>query len=363
MVCLQGLLGLQLQTDGQGLRCLVRGLMMVAMLGASAARLGEDARTKTDIVYMDNGDKITGEVKSLAKGQLSVKPDYTSASIVLDWSKVARIESKQQFIVTNPNGRMYYGTLDGDAKRHTVQIERETLERDDVVEIAELGTTFVKKMRGNIAVGTGYAQSNSQKTLSVQSNVAYQSERWVDTVNWNSQFASQQKTNNTSETTVKSSVFRELQRSNWYAGGIANFLSSSEQQIALQTSVGGAVARRLIFTNKTNLTGIGGVTYTVQRNSSGAVDTGKTRTVDGAFAVQFSTFRFDSTNFNTVFWVYPGLTDPGHVRTTLNQDVYYKFWGNLYLNLSFYDNFDNQPVVGAPKNNLGISTQVGWSFP
>jgi len=30
--------------------------------------------------------------------------------------------------------------------------------------------------------------------------------------------------------------------------------------------------------------------------------------------------------------------------------------------LSFYDNFDNQPVVGAPSNNFGGTTALGWSF-
>jgi hypothetical protein len=355
-------------TNGQGSvgRRSLQWALTAALVWMAPAAILADARTKTDVVWMDNGDKITCELKSLVKGQLSVKPDYTSVSIVLDWAKVARIESSQPFIVMDPQGNMYYGSLNGDAKEHTLTIPEaggETLKREDVVQIAELGTTFVKKMRGNISVGTGFAQSNSQATLSVQSSVTYQSEKYYDTINWNSQFASQQKTSNTSETTVKTSVFRQLRQSNWYGGGIGNFLSSSEQQISLQSTLGAAVARRLIFTNKTNLTGIAGVGYTVQRNSPGSVDTNPTHTADGAFAVQFSTFRFDSTNFDTVFWVYPGLTNPGHVRTTLNQSVYYKFPGNLYISLSFFDNFDNQPVAGAPRNNVGASTQVGWSFP
>ncbi len=48
---------------------------------------------------------------------------------------------------------------------------------------------------------------------------------------------------------------------------------------------------------------------------------------------------------------------------TLNQDIYYKFLGNLYVSVSFYDNYDNEPVAGAPANNLGATTGVGWSFP
>ncbi len=341
-------------------------IVLLILLLASSPRVFADARAKTDIVYMDNGDKITCEVQSLSKGQLSIKPDYTNATVVVDWSKVARIESSQQFIVTDPNGNLSYGTVTGNAKEHTVTVHETTpvtLPRDSVVQIAELGTSFVKRLRGDISVGTTFAQSNSQSTLAVQSNVTYQSIKWVDTLSWNSQFASQQKTSNTSETTVKSSVFHQLRHSNWYGGGIANFLSSSEQQIALQSTFGGAIARRLIFNNRTNLSAIGGLALTLQRNSPGAVTTSRTTNVDSAFAVQYSTFRFDSTNFDTSVWVYPSLTEAGRVRMTLNQSVYYKFLGNLYISFNFYDNYDSHPVVGAPANNVGASTQVGWSFP
>jgi hypothetical protein len=331
-----------------------------------------DARKKTDVVYMLNGDKITCEIQSLSKGELSVKPDYTAGSIVLDWTKVGRVESTQKFIVRDPKGVMYTGTLTGDVDKQTISIveattteeaSTTTLPRDSVVEIDELGTTFVRRLSGNVSVGTSFAKSNDQRTLTVQSLVKYQSERYFASVDSNSQFASQKEVSDTNETTVKNGLFRQLRRSNWYGGGIANFLTSSEQEIALQSTLGGAVARRFIFTNKTNLTGIGGLGYTIQRNNSGTVDPNKTHDLDAALAVQYSTFRFNSTSFDTTVWAYPSLTSAGHVRMTLNQDVYYKFLGNFYLSVSFYDNYDNQPVVGAPENNLGASTSIGWSFP
>jgi hypothetical protein len=112
----------------------------------------------------------------------------------------------------------------------------------------------------------------------------------------------------TNETTVKTAIFKQLRKSDWYAGGIANFLSSSEQQIALRSTLGAALATRPVFTNRSNLTVV------------------------------------------------------GRVRMTLNQDVYYKFLRDFYIRLSFYDNYDNKPVVVAPTNNLGGSTPLGWSF-
>jgi hypothetical protein len=161
---------------------------------------------------------------------------------------------------------------------------------------------------------------------------------------------------------VKTEYFNQLRRSDWYAGAIANFLSSSEQQIDLRSTLGGAIAIRPIYTNKSNLSLITGLAFTSEKDKSNSESTANKRGLDSAIAVQFSTFRFDSTTFDTTVWVYPSLTTPGRVRMTLNQDVYYKFYKDFYIRASFYDNYDNRPVVGAPQNNLGLSSTVGWSF-
>jgi hypothetical protein len=84
-----------------------------------------------------------------------------------------------------------------------------------------------------------------------------------------------------------------------------------------------------------------------------------THSPDSAVAVQFSTFRFDSTNFVTTMWVYPSLTSLGRVRMTLNQDVYYKFYKDFTIGASLDDNYDNRPVAGVPSNNLGASSTLG----
>jgi hypothetical protein len=192
--------------------------------------------------------------------------------------------------------------------------------------------------------------------------LVYQSKKYLSSYDSDSQFTSQEKTNDTNETTVKTAFFRQLQKSNWYGGAIANFLSSSEQQISLRSTLGAGLAKRIIFTNKTNLSAIGCLGYTIERDTAGSTCTARTKALDSAFTVQYSTFRFDSTTFDTSVWLYPSLTSPGGIRMTLNQDAYYKFLGDFYIRMSFYDNYDNQPVVGAPSNNLGGSTSIGWSF-
>jgi hypothetical protein len=349
-------------------RQLVGGQFFVFALSAilaSAMTAHASSREKIDIVYMQNGDKITCEIRSLEQGQLTIKPDYANSTVVIDWKKVDHVESSQSFLVSEPDGTLHTGSLSSNTEDRSLIVENAppiVLPYDKVIEIEPLGTSFFKRLRGNYDMGLSLARSNGQKNLTVQGALTYQSQKYLFSSSSSSQFTSQAKTDNTEEASLKTSLFRQLRRSNWYSGGIANFLSSSEQQVNLRSTFGIALAKRLIFTNRSDLTAIGGLAYTLEQDQAGTTSNAHPNELDSAFAVQYSTFRFDSTTFDTSVWVYPSLVAPGRIRMTLNQDIYYKFLGDFYIRLSFYDNYDNQPVIKAPVNNLGGSTTIGWSF-
>ena len=69
------------------------------------------ARDKTDVLVMKNGDRMTCEIKGLDAGILYVSFDYIDGTASVDWSKVARLESTQLFIVKTQDGSMYTGGL------------------------------------------------------------------------------------------------------------------------------------------------------------------------------------------------------------------------------------------------------------
>ena len=314
---------------------------------------------------MKNGDRITCEIRSLSQGQLTIKQAYANSTVVLDWLQVDHIESTQHFVVVDSKGNTASGKLSETSSDRIVRIEEmpeKQVPHADVVSIQETGKTLLGSLQGDVDVGLSFAQSNAQKNLTVQGDLNYQGKKDIAFMNISSQFSSQKEVSDTNETTMKTGFFRDLRKSKWYAGGIANFLSSSEQQIDLQTTLGGALAIRPVFTNKTNLAFIGGLAYTLQQDASDTTSTAASNSLNAAVAIQYSTFRFDSTSFDTTVWVYPGLTTPGRVRMTLNEDIYFKFYRDFYLRGSFYDNFDNRPVEGAPSNNLGFTSTVGWSF-
>lgn len=69
------------------------------------------AREKRDVIVMNNGDRLTCEIKGLDSGVLYVKLDYILGTSSVEWSKVHHLESSQLFIVKTESGSVYTGTL------------------------------------------------------------------------------------------------------------------------------------------------------------------------------------------------------------------------------------------------------------
>jgi small nuclear ribonucleoprotein (snRNP)-like protein len=81
------------------------------------------ARESTDVIVMKNGDRITCQIKGFSQGVLSVSPPYVIQTISVDWSQVARLESKQLFLVKVQDGTVYRGILNSveTPARHSIQ--------------------------------------------------------------------------------------------------------------------------------------------------------------------------------------------------------------------------------------------------
>lgn len=67
--------------------------LYIAFLFAAVLILPLFAREKTDVIYLNNGDRVTCEIKGLNSGVLDISVDYVLGTQSLEWSKVKRLES------------------------------------------------------------------------------------------------------------------------------------------------------------------------------------------------------------------------------------------------------------------------------
>ena len=144
------------------------------------------ARNKTDVLIMNNGDRMTCEVKGLESGVLYVSFDYIDGTTSVDWSKVKRIESSQLFVVKTEDGIVYTGNLETPETPagRPVQIRVEALEQESLIDRSEIvsmvatSDRFWERFNGNVSFGVIYAKGNQSTQYSLGSQVNYVRERW-----------------------------------------------------------------------------------------------------------------------------------------------------------------------------------------
>jgi hypothetical protein len=328
------------------------------------------ARPKTDIVTMTNGDRYTCEIVSLAQGQLKIKTANTTGTVVVDWAKVDRIETTQYFAVELSDGRTLAGVISKapakDGVPHDFRVEGPDAALEaaatEVVTIKRSGMKLKGRLSGGISAGFSYAKGNNQTTYNLNGDVSARGRSNEFHMAYSSNYSGQPGDEGTSRYDLVLQYWKNLSR-NWMVGSYTDFLRSEEQQLDLRATLGAIVGRRLVRTNRTLLTVVSGIVFTTERYSPDSGLPARHNNVEGLGGVSFSIFRFDSTNVTADSKLFPSITDPGRFRidTSINGKI--DLTHSIYWNVSLYSNYDSRPPIpDVPKSDFGVSFGLGWTF-
>jgi len=329
------------------------------------------ARDKSDVLIMNNGDRLTCEIKALNAGVLYVSLDYVDGTTSVDWSKVRRVESKQLFIVKTEGGSVYTGTLSteetGGSRPVRIQVTENAtknvvLEQQTIVSINQTSKRFRQRFNGDINWGVIYSKGNKSTQYTFGAHVQYPRERWGAGASFDSTLAAS--TGVTASTHNAGSLYVRhlLRRNNWFYTGVGNFLQSSEQGIDVQSNFGGGIGRYLKNTNQSTIALFGGLVWQNTRYSqSGAMQQSQDVTA-ALIGAEVEFFKFSKTNLTASASALPAISQPGRIYINTNMTYYIKLFNNLTLNLSFYGNWDNQPPPNFAGSDYGASSGLGWTF-
>lgn len=328
------------------------------------------ARGKTDVMVMTNGDRLTCEVKGLDAGVLYVSFDYIDGTTSVNWSKVARLESKQLFVVKTENGSAYTGILrtpetagDRPVQIQVLAAEKEdTLDRSEIVQMIATSDRFWRRFNGDVGLGVIYSKGNQSTQYSLTSETAYVRERWSVLANFDSNLSSSAGVSTSTRNNFGLGGRHLLPWSNWFYGGIASFLQSSEQGIALQSSVGGGIGRYFKNTNRATVSIVFGPAWQNTEYKQSTVTANNQNVAAALFYGQAQFFKFSKTNLDMTAAMLPALSDPGRIRFNTNASYYIKIVSNLKWNVSFYGNWDNRPPAGFSGSDYGTSSGLSWTF-
>jgi Protein of unknown function, DUF481 len=341
------------------------GVVLVASLAGSHV----DAKIKQDVVIMKNGDRFTGEIKKLENGFLYFKADYMADTVQLDWARVERLESKDEFTVFLSNGGRDTGTIEKTASSDPTdenflihsQNSSNSVLNADVVTINPMDSSFWRQLTGSFNYGFTLTGSTSTTQSNFSGDVTYRSENWAGKMDGESVFSRQNGAKNAGRNNIDLYYYK-YKGPRWFVAGTAGFLNSQQQDLTARESLGGGIGMDVFRRPTSSLQLLGGALLTNEKYSTEGSRSG--RGADAQILLQYSKYaRFTKFQFTTDLGVFPSLSTPGRVRLSLQSNLSHELFKNFKLVFSVYENYDSSPPVVAPKSDFGTSTSVGWSFP
>jgi len=334
---------------------------MTAFLISSVPAL---AAPKTDILIFLNGDRLTGEVKSLERGMLRFNTNATG-TISIEWDDVASLESKQNIQVETESGDRHLGHLAKASNEATLVVETGagpiTLEATHVVLMAPIEEDRRDRVDGDITAGYNFAKASEVQQLQFGLDLDYRTETRIFGLQADA-VTSDSEDNESSQRESVDLNYTRLRPNRWLTGAVIRLDRNDELDLDLRTSVGVGGGRILRQSNSATLQITGGVQ--VSRENVSGIESDED-TIEAFGSVNWDWFRYDTPelDLSTNLQVIPNLTDTGRVRAELDIKLKWEIVEDLFWQLTFYDSFDSDPiVVDAEKNDYGVTTSLGWEF-
>jgi len=349
----------------RSLSCYFFGTLLLVTLAGNCF-----ARPKKDVIQFNNGDRITCEIVKLEKGYLYVKLEYAEGTIAMDWSKIARLESPQSFVVADKTGKRYTGTLQEATTSQTSEESKlqvtgtsasEVIPTNEVVGLNRTDTSFWQNLHGGIDAGLNFSKQQSRTQYNFQTNALFQRAKWAAAGDYQSSFSGGGGISNV-RNDLKLNTTRQLRSQHNFYMGLAEFLQSNEQQLDLRTTLGGAVGHLFSNTNNSFVSCFGGVVWNREHYSSEATVGQTGDSAEAVIGTQLNFFRFKKTNILANASLYPSLTEPGRVRFDMNTSMKIRIAKDLYWNLGYFLDVDSRPPQNLSKTDYGSTSGLGWTF-
>lgn len=334
-------------------------LVTLVLLFAGAPSL---AREKTDVVTLENGDRLTGEIIQLEHGQLELKTDALG-TVYIEWPRVSGLSSSVPFMVEHLAGQKEFGRLAG-GNGHLV-VDDEGVSTDltlsDVARLGPIEDSFLARVRGSASVGVNYTQSSSIKVSSLRFDAEYRGRNTLASLSASADVTSSRDTGTNQRLLVDFSERFYLGGTRFWAV-LGSFERNPELGIDGRPQVGLALGQSLVRRPESDLVAYGGLAA----NHETVDESGDNRSnLLGVAGLDWRIYRFSApeTTLTSSLKLFPYLTDFGRVRARMDVSLQRKFTRSLSLNLSVYDDYDNSPPGSrVVTNDFGVVTSLGYTF-
>lgn len=336
------------------------GFFLLLLLALS---LPGHAHPKTDTVMLYNGDRITGEIKSLLGGKLSLGTD-AMGTVTIEWKEIASVDSNYNYEVRLIDGERLFGTIKPGELPGKVALNdgrgKRDLDWQQVVELRPVEDSIADRLDIYLSANYSYTKASGVMQTELRADADYEDEDARNSLTSRITFSD---TDEDTTTSARANISRKLwtDRQYLYRLVFGGYESNDELSLDYRVSLGGGVGRYFIDTNQSNLNASFSLQALEERSNEGDTQ----ESAEAVLTLAYSRWRFDTPELNLQFdtSLYPSLTESGRVRADTNARLRWEIVGDLFWDLSAWGSYDSDAVeTSAGEFDWGITTGLGWDF-
>jgi hypothetical protein len=318
---------------------------------------------KTDIVYLHNGDRITGEAKSLSRGKLEFKTDHMG-TVYIEWEDIAEIISATGQAVELANGQRFYGPLHkpDDSEMMLVSTEQGAVAVGtlDVVSMYPVEAGFWDRLDVSSSLGFAWDKASSVGKYNLGLEVEYRNPRFLSRADFSSELTTQENRDDTARANLSFNhlAFKPNKR-------FVNYFSvvdkNDELGINMRVLAGAGYGWVPIRSNRNWFYLAAGLSVNHEIPKEGAEETN----LEAVGMVNYEYFRYNNPErrFTSRLTIFPSITDFGRWRADFSTDFRFEFIDDLFWVMELFANYDSSPLsLEASNIDYGVISSLAYKF-
>lgn len=335
-------------------------LILLASLSLPA-----QAQRKTDIITLYNGDRMTGEIKSLFGGILELST-HAMGRIKIEWPEISQIESQYHYEVRLSDGDRHYGSFHDSARPGQIVLvdlyEQHDFDWLQVVEIRPVKESFAERLEVYLSAGYSYTRASGVAQVSFNTTISYEDENTRNTLTARTDLTETDESS-TSSTRVdlNRSVWQE-NRSDAFRSIFANYEDSDELELDYRIGAGAGRGRFFMDTHRARLAGVAGLQVITEAPLDGG---GSNQDIELFLNANFAAWKFTTPELDVdlSFSLYPSLTDSGRVRSDSSLRLRWELIEDLYWDITAWAATDNDSESDDGNSvDYSVTTGIGWEY-
>jgi len=318
---------------------------------------------KVDVVVLQNGTRVVGEIRSMSRGKLELKTD-DMGTLQIEWGKVAEVTAPEYFEVEDMEGALYFGSLRPGRSEGALEVVSDWGENalllGRVARIQLVKSSFWDRFRGSIDAGAGYTSATELLEIDLDAELRYRRPSFEAKATADAVLTRQPEADDTQRSALSVSYTRIFPgRHRAFAQGTVE--QNEELGYDLRSSMGGGWGYMLARSRRNELLSGAGLAL----NREKPVEGESTTNVEVVAGLDWANFAYDfpNTDLRVSAFGYLGLSQWGRFRLEANASLRREVFTDFYFGVKGYESYDSEPATeGAQKNDWGVSLTLGYSF-